>query len=115
MPVNFFDSALIRHTLLKSQRSLNPPGQFVLRQCQQCAARRQASSGCAKKQSDKDARTKAGGPKSESLHGSQKRELCEQPFSSKRRKCQSELAIGSNGWMLKVLPARLSTRSKTIF
>jgi hypothetical protein len=68
-PINIFDSALIRHAFFKSQRSLSPPWRFVLGQCQQCAARRQASSGCAKKQSDQNARTKEGGPKSESLHG----------------------------------------------
>src|SRR5205807_30698 len=49
-PVNVFDSALIRHAFFKSQRSSSPPWRVVLGQCQHCAARRQASSGCAKEQ-----------------------------------------------------------------
>jgi hypothetical protein len=36
-------------------------------------------------------------------------------FNQNGGNVESELAIGSDRWMLKVLPARLSTQSKTIF
>jgi hypothetical protein len=48
--------------------------------------------------------------------GSQNVGFVTQPFFIKTAKMSSpNLAVGRERWMLKVLPARLSTQSKTIF